>query len=245
MTERPLCQVFIAIGGTGSRYLIESLVEHGFDVGDKPDYTFRHQMDGWSMPGLWPNSKTFADRSGFTPHDASDPRATLREYVAYLRHAPNRLAILNTFSEMGLFSDMKLTEVTALTRNPLHAYLSWAKAERHGAVIDRLGGTKSAAAIDFYIDRWCRPASEILRLSRLSLLAGVIRYEHAVADARRLGLGQIYENFKVLSDYSDCESGEIAARITARTNDLCCQLDVISGATSHPDPQLPMKATSS
>jgi hypothetical protein len=96
---------------------------------------------------------------------------------------------------MGLFSMLNIGDIVGLLRDPVSAYVSWAKPQRHGVVVEHLGGLDEIRAIDFYVDRWCRFVEEVIRLERKGLLRGIIRYEAAPEDSRRLGLAHFYQAF--------------------------------------------------
>lgn len=227
--------VFIAVGGTGSRFLLESMLTQSIEVGDKPDYVFRRGIPGWSIPGLWPNPKSFSDRAyGFAPTVTNDAAKTLIEYITYLRADRSRTAIFNTFPEMGLFSKLKIGGVVGLLRDPLSAYVSWAKPERHGTVVECLGGLNDIRAIDFYIDRWCRLVREILRLERKGLLRGIIRYESAPEDAACLGLAHFYLDFVRGRTNLGVAQPETEEYVWCRTHALATKITKITeGAGAH------------
>jgi hypothetical protein len=181
--------LFASTGGSGSTYLIRALSRR-FRVGDRPDTVFR--MD---YPELR-EATVPADRSMFEQlaHGYRiSPEATLEEvlprYVKHLRRRFWRTAVFNTAAELGLFSELEIPGVVFLVRHPLHALASWAKPERHGALVDGLGGVADERALRHFARRWNAVAAEIRRLDRLELLGGVVRFEHAAADARPLGLG--------------------------------------------------------
>jgi hypothetical protein len=99
---------------------------------------------------------------------------------------PNHTVVFNTAAEQGLLSKHAITDVVFLIRHPLHAYVSWAKPERHGAVIHALGGLNSRRGVEHYGRRWLAFATECLTLQKMGILGGIIRYEFARKDAQRL-----------------------------------------------------------
>jgi hypothetical protein len=191
--------VFAAIGGSGSTYLIRSLMRR-YDVGAKPDTVFRSPVppppDRPSTDGLIGDANLFAELSGGC---RIAPGATLREvlpgYLEFVRSVGHRTAVFNTCAELGLFSDLAVHDVVFLARHPLRAYLSWAKPERHGPVLDRWGGVLSEPAIRYYATRWAAMVDEMSRLEQMGILGGLIRFERARADATPLGLAWIFDRF--------------------------------------------------
>lgn len=64
---------------------------------------------------------------------------------------------------MNFFSQNNISEVTYLVRHPLHAYVSFAKPERHKAQIDSLGGVESTRAIEYWAYRWNSHVNDYLQ----------------------------------------------------------------------------------
>lgn len=187
---------FSAVGGSGSTFLVRNLARRYGEVGNKPDNAFRpHYPELWSG-NFNLDQGTFEERAGgtFTP-TGSSLEDILPEYIEYLRDDPFRTVVFGTAAELGLLSAMRVPKIVFLVRHPLHAFASWAKPERHGDVIDDLGGVNARGAIEFFARRWKRATDELIRLADLDLLGGVIRYEHAHSDAAALDLGQVFADF--------------------------------------------------
>ena len=188
--------LFSAMGGSGSTYLVRNLPRLFAEVGNKPDNAFRPRY-----PQLWAcdfgtDQGDFHARAGGKFNSSgSCLEEVLPLYLEYLRDDPFRTAVFGTAAELGLLSALQVPKVVFLVRHPLDGYASWSKPQRHGDVIDALGGIDSPRAIRFYADRWVRVTDEILRLHELRLLGGVIRFEHAHYDASMLGLSQVFQGF--------------------------------------------------
>lgn len=192
----PPFNLFCAIGGSGSTFFVTALRRHFMHVGNKPDTVFRselHLPDGDLIP-----QGTFEERAlGFRRPVRSSPADTITQYVSFLMERPTeRAAVFNTSAELHLFSSLAIGRVVFLVRHPIDAYLSWSKPERHGTVIDALGGIESDSAIRFFALRWREVAIEIRALADVGLLGGVIRYERALEDASLLGLQVLFGHFE-------------------------------------------------
>jgi len=145
------------------------------------------------------------------------PNATLEEVLPrYVRHlGRRRTAVFNTAAELGLFSRLEIPNVVFLVRHPLHALGSWAKPERHGELVDRLGGVAGDRALATSPGAGM-VAAEIGRLESRGLLGGVVRYEFAAADARPLGLGWVVAGL----DSSRRNPGVLGPETRARLHEL-------------------------
>ena len=174
--------VFSAIGGSGSRYLIERLSLR-YCVGDKPDTVFRPRTAHLRIGNVNANQGSFEQRSlGFQVEDGETLESVLPKYLAFIAERPHCTAVLNTSAELGLLSQLGVDNVVFLVRHPLHAYVSWGKPIRHGDAVEYLGGRDSDRALQFYGRRWNNFTDEVLRMSERGILGGLVRYEHARRD---------------------------------------------------------------
>jgi hypothetical protein len=205
--------LFSVIGGSGSSFLIDSLEKCGYNVHKRPD-------NGWIVPNKKikkrpyqqeiksyseiPDKKTFKnfrlrtrnlDKSGgYKLDEAQTIESNLLLYVKELGGDERKTAIFNTAPMFEFFSQNKLPNFALLVRHPMHAYLSYAKPQRHLNVINDLGGLYSESSIRWFADLWNGFVSEYLRLSD-SLL---IRFEYAKKD-----VSQDKELQKVFKDFDE------------------------------------------
>lgn len=188
--------VFSAIGGSGSNYLIKTLSDK-YEVGNKPDTVFRPKITKLRIGNLNINQGTFIERSkGFYVDENASLIEILPKYIQYLKESPNRTAVFNTCAEIGLFSYFGIQNVIFLIRHPFHSYISWSKPERHGDVVNYLGGINSHKAVEFWATRWNNFSNEILKLKSQNILGGLIRFEYALADSKNIsGISGVFSNF--------------------------------------------------
>ena len=188
--------VFSAIGGSGSTHLVKTLSEK-YVIGHKPDTVFRPLLEDLRIDTLNSEQGSLAERApGFSLIQDETIDAFLIRYIAYIRSSEKRTAVFNTCAELGLFSRHEISDVIFLVRHPLHAYVSWAKPERHGNIIDYLGGINSRTAVHFYAKRWNAVIKELLTLKEKNILGGVIRYEFASTDSQNiLEISWAFEDF--------------------------------------------------
>jgi len=188
--------IFSCMGGSASTYIINTLARV-YDVGNKPDTVFRPLIDELRIGDINKNQGSFYKRSnGYAINDSMRLQDILPKYISYLRESDKRTAVFNTCAELGLFSSLDIENVVFIVRHPLHAYVSWAKPERHGDIINFLGGINSKKAIIFWSNRWIKFTDEILKLQHKGILGGVIRFEYAQADVNNFNeLSWIFESF--------------------------------------------------
>lgn len=184
--------VFSSMGGSGSSYLISALSRR-CEVGRRPDSFFRRDYPELREGTVADDRRTFEERAhGYRIAPGATLEDVLPGYVEYLRRKRRRTAVFNTAAELGLFSKLGIGDVVFLVRHPLHAFASWAKPERHGDLVDGLGGVGDERALLYFARRWNAVAAEIRRLDALGLLGGTVRYEYAAADARPLRLRWVF-----------------------------------------------------
>lgn len=183
--------IFAAIGGSGSRELIRRL-QTRYIVGDKPDRVFFTQLGSVTV-----DQGRFEDWSGgFVVTSDCSLTDAVSQYCRFLRSHRERTAVFNIAAEQGIFSALGIRDVVFLVRHPLHAYVSWAKPERHGGFLTPWGGVNSLEAVTWYAQRWTSTVNEYLRLSEQGLAPRLIRFEYAPADAGRTsGLGWLFKGF--------------------------------------------------
>lgn len=188
--------LFSSVGGQGSRHLISALRTRRH-VGDKPDNALWQSLPGAVGAGFTPDQGSFLERSGAaemgSQHNLFD---TFPRYIRWLRAKPERTAVFGLSAEFGLFSLFRVPHVAFLVRDPVDAYVSWAKPERHGDMIEAMGGLESAQAIDYYGTRWLRATLEYVQLRELDLAPHLIRYEQARTDAETIGYGWAFRDFR-------------------------------------------------
>ncbi len=173
--------IFSSMGGSGSTYLINTLSKR-YSVGNKPDTVFFTSVNGIDV-----DQGTFEERANGFP---INPTETLEEvfprYIAYLQKSNNRTVVFNVAAERGLFSKYEIPNVVFLIRHPMHAYVSWGKPERHKKYVDSFGGLNSPGAVNFYGNRWKTFMEECLRLKKMGILGGLIHFEYAHKDIKKL-----------------------------------------------------------
>ena len=212
--------IFAAVGGSGSTYIIRKLGLK-YEVGDKPDTVFRPLISSTSLGSLNRDQGNFVERSrGFEIDLGLGPREVFRQYLEYLKESEERTAVFNTLAELGLFSELKVTNVIFLLRHPLHAYISWAKPGRHGDIVEKMGGVGARRPIEYFANRWKRTVEEYQRLKRLRLSPRLVRYEHFYDDLGGVdGLSDLFNDFdssrrneSVLNNASERVLYELLAR---------------------------------
>ncbi|HKP74208.1 MAG TPA: hypothetical protein VJT67_01640 [Longimicrobiaceae bacterium] len=173
--------VFAAFGGSGSTELIRRLSSR-YVVGNKPDAVFFTQLGAVRI-----DQGTFAERSrGFSPPPGATLQQAVTAYCRWLAARPDHTAVFNTAAGEGVFSAAGIPDVVFLLRHPVHAYVSWAKPERHGSLLEQFGGVNSEPGVTWYARRWKLAAREYLRLRAARIPCALVRYEHAERDARSL-----------------------------------------------------------
>lgn len=178
--------IFSAIGGCGSNYLIKTL-SLKYEVGKKPDTIFRPRISKLKIEDRNIHQGSLSERApGFPEIPDETIDSFLLRYIKFIRSSEKRTVVLNTCAELGLFSKYDITDVIFLIRHPLHAYASWAKPERHGDIIESLGGINSESAIKLYANRWNAVIDELLILRDRNLLGGLIRFEYAQNDINEI-----------------------------------------------------------
>lgn len=211
--------LFSSTGGSGSTYLIRSLSRR-YQVGRRPDTVFRMdypELREATVPADWSMFAGLAN--GYRIPPESTLEEVLPAYVEYLRRRFWRTAVFNTAAELGLFSAQEIPDVVFLVRHPLHALASWAKPERHGKLVDGLGGVGDERALRHFARRWNAVVAEIRRLDGLRLLGGVVRFEYAVADARPLGLRWVFSRLDSSRRSGDVLGPEVEARLRELVQD--------------------------
>jgi len=166
------------MGGSGSKFLRRSLSTK-FEVGDKPDTVFRQLIGSTKLETEVKPQGSFFERSLGCSIDVSHgPEVALIKYLDFLKNKPNRVAVLNTFPELGLLSKLEVPNVVFLLRHPLHSYVSWSKPERHGDLSEQLGGLNSLANLQYHSNRWNKVTNEYFALKEKHLNPILLRYEY-------------------------------------------------------------------
>jgi hypothetical protein len=209
--------LFAAIGGSGSTFLVRSLSTR-LQVGNKPDTVYRARLPGLSLGLANRRQGSIEERAPGFGEIADEPIGEfLVRYVRFLRAAPDRTAVFNTVAELGLFSRHRVPGVVFLVRHPLHAFASWAKAARHGDVVEYLGGINSCRAIGHFAARSNAVFDEIQQLRLLGILGGVLRYEFIKADLESFPeLAWVFDNF----DSSKRNDGQLSLEAESLMRDL-------------------------
>ena len=215
--------LFATMGGSGSNYLTQRLATR-LDVGNKPDTIFRPFIPELRIGNLNAKQGIWSERTpGFPRVPGESIDAFLVRYVGFLRESDCGTAVFNTCAELGLFSKYAVQNVVFLIRHPLHAYASWSKPERHGEIIDHLGGINAEPAVQMFMRRWNRTVTEAIRLRHMGILGGLVRYESAREDASKLpGLEWVFSEFdssKRNWGYVSSQAEELAREITRHVFD--------------------------
>jgi hypothetical protein len=207
--------LFSSIGGSGSTYLISRL-ERRYEVGRRPDSVFRRDYPELREGTVADDPRDFEERAhGYRIAPGATLEQVLPGYVEHLRRRRRRTAVFNTAAELGLFSQLGIDGVVFLVRHPLHAFASWAKPERHGDLVDGLGGVAGERAPAYFARRWNAVAAEIRRLEAAGLLGGVVRYERSREDARPLGLRWVFARLDGSRRNPDALPPEVETRLRA------------------------------
>ena len=217
--------VFSAIGGSASNYLVKVLSTK-YNVGNKPDTIFRPKISKLKIGNMNKNQGTLKRRApGFSeiPNETID--SFLVRYINYIKSSEMRTAVFNTCAELALFSKNSITDVIFLLRHPLHTYASWSKPDRHGDVIEYLGGVNSEKAILHFAKRWNAVVDEILKLRKKQILGGLIRYEFATSDVNYIPeIRWAFENFDIYKRNHGFLSKKAEVMLRNITYNNFCQL---------------------
>jgi hypothetical protein len=210
--------LFSSIGGSGSSYLISRL-ERRHEVGRRPDSVFRRDYPELREGSVADDPRGFEERAhGYRIPPGATLEQVLPGYVEHLRRR-RRTAVFNTAAGLGLFSRLGIDGVVFLVRHPLHAFASWAKPERHGDLVDGLGGVADERALAYFARRWNAVAAEIRRLDAAGLLGGVVRYEQAREDARPLRLRWVFARLDGSRRNADVLPAGVETRLRARVRE--------------------------
>lgn len=213
--------LFVGAGGMGSTHLVWTLRELGTPCVEKPN------INAW-FPGEWPHAirdepakpafknlqirpkAGFCNRFVWMQNRMSDaperfeldPEKTLAanmiEYFAFLRRH-GTACVLESRGLHGLIAEGRIRDVVFLIRDPIQAYVSFGKPQRHGSYFDALGGIGSEASIDFFCWGWNDLADEYLGAEAAGLDPVLVHYESAAADVARLGdplLDRLFATFR-------------------------------------------------
>ena len=213
--------LFVGAGGMGSTHLVWTLREQGTPCVEKPN------INAW-FPAEWPLAvrdepakpafkdlnirpkQGFCNRFVWMQNRMSDAperfeldrEKTLAEnmidYFAFLREH-GTACVLEGKGLNGVIADGGVRDVVFLIRDPIQAYWSFGKPERHGSYFDALGGMESEESIDFWCWGWNGLADEYLRAEANGLDPVLVRYESAAADVAHLDspfLDRIFATFR-------------------------------------------------
>jgi hypothetical protein len=112
--------------------------------------------------------------------------------------AADTACVLRATSLNGLLNKRGFRGVVFLLRDPLQAYLSYIKAERHLEYIDALGGPEAEAALQFWAWTWNAVGREYLDAIARGLDPLLVRYESIQQDVERSGssfLTRVFASF--------------------------------------------------
>jgi hypothetical protein len=203
-------RVFVSSGGMGSTYLANRLRKAGVFSVEKPfvNAFFTHHWPEVLCRRI-PERPFVADlnqppteavRASFQaaqeryanlprPFEGDATQSLERNMAAYLRFLQEVGAscVLRGTSVEGLLSRWGVRDVVFMIRRPAEGFFSYSKPERHGDMIDALGGVESPEAAAFYAASWNAVAGEYLACLEAGLTPRLIRYESAVQDAAAWG----------------------------------------------------------
>ena len=210
--------LFSAIGGCGSSYLINQLRKR-YIVGNKPDMFFNPLVKKLDVViGPWEERfMGFKPDKKVTLFHVSSLDLIFPEYIAYLRTKKNFTAVFGLSAENRLFSKFHTENIVFQIRHPLHAYVSFGKPERHKDVTDFFGGIDSIESIEYYGTRWKAVCDEYLYLKKIGAEVHLIRFEFAHDDIKNIpDFRWIYEEF----DTSKRNSNVLCERSENRLKDI-------------------------
>ncbi len=119
--------------------------------------------------------------------DSLNPKLTINEnlenFCSWIRTTQYKVVFVHA-AILQFFSKNNIQDVTFIIRHPLHAYISFAKEERHKKEIDALGGTENDKAIEFWADRWNNIVKEYMLAKEKMLNPILIRFEYAHGDSK-------------------------------------------------------------
>jgi hypothetical protein len=228
--------VFASYGGYGSSFLIKSLRKNGYAVGTRPDLAFRHPNDFTLQGKAYPYSKKikaeevyqqfpkpgnyrkFRKRSGFKINLDITLERNLLNYLLFLHSKNKRAAVFSAAYRYKFFSRHQVRNVVFLVRQPMSAYLSYAKPQRHGHVINAMGGLYSEKSIKWFGEIWVALVSEYFRLRAANLAPVLIRFEYAKGDSKKPGLYGVFKDYdSTKKNYSkNKKASKLMNRITGK-----------------------------
>lgn len=194
--------IFCSYGGSGSSFLTKKL-----DAFVRPDVwqpTFNGQMlIEWKSVAKYPDHGELLDIRGYDAVDVNwEPfnrrtknkfkkfidseksiEKNLIQFCHWIQQTEHRVLFAHA-GIMNFFNKNNISDVTYLVRHPLHAYVSFAKPERHKAQIEALGGIESTRAIEYWADRWNRHLEDYLKCKDKGLNPILIRFEYAKRDSQ-------------------------------------------------------------
>ena len=189
--------IFVAFGGSGSSYLLNSVKKcYKMKCHKRPDVYF--------LPDFWPKKlkkrqflnekgyqnfptnstiQEFYQRSGYLFDKNKTINENILNYVNSVQE--NKLISLLTMSAYwGFFSSNKIKNIYFIIRHPLHCYCSWTKKERHEDHVKDMGGKHNEKSIKFFSKIWNGISIEYIKCKYNGLNPKILRYEFIFDDLK-------------------------------------------------------------
>jgi hypothetical protein len=201
--------IFASYGGCGSSFLMKphpsdfSLQNKQHPLGNiKPEEVYKKKP-------LERNYRKFNKRAQYQINYKLTLEQNLLRYIKYLENDLHKAAIFSAAYRYHFFSKHSIKNVVFLVRHPIHAYLSYAKPNRHLHVIEAMGGLYSEKSLKWFGGIWRDLVAEYIRLRELNFKPVLIRFEYAIEDSERYGLTSIFKAFKIKKrNYADNKKAE-------------------------------------
>lgn len=193
--------IFIAVGGSGSSYLVKCL-DRIYNIDSKPDTYFViqgqpftkkrknfHQMVGDKGLESFPEKQSmlgFLGRTDFQMDENKTIACNMKNYIDAIKEDVKRTAIFNSMPKFNFFVEYNICDLVCLVRHPMHAYLSFTKKDRHFNLVKNTGGVNSKKSIDYYTGAWNNNVSQHLGLIDRGSVC--LRYEFFKEDLLKTSL---------------------------------------------------------
>ena len=194
--------LFSAIGGSGSTFLINSLIDNGYAVLGRPDHYFVPELfyTGKGLPVLG-NDQIIHDYNvpisentktafyGMLNEPVPEYELTVGEamlnHIMFVQAQDNATTVFNYLSIGRFFSTYGVRNIVHLIRHPLHCYTSLA-GRQHPHLSEHFGGLNSEGAVRWFAEIWNQITDEYLTCVKLGLNHFVVRYEFIKEDIKAL-----------------------------------------------------------
>jgi ABC-type polysaccharide/polyol phosphate transport system ATPase subunit len=218
-------RVFVSSGGMGSTYLANRLRKAGVFSVEKPfvnafftaqwpdvlcrripERPFVADLNQTPTEAVRTSFQAAQERYANLPRSFElDPTKSLERnmaaYLGFLQEVGASCVLRGTSVE-GLLSRWGVRGAVFMIRRPAEGFFSYNQPQRHGDMVDALGGLESPEATAFYAASWNAVAGEYFACLAAGLAPKLIRYESAREDAATYGdpaLEAMFDGFQIVS----------------------------------------------